>query len=241
MKYRFFVFLAATIFFGATSSYAQSRIAYIDGTKLVKRMPEAVDAESRLDQIVSGWNKEIADLEADLKRKRDDYDRKRLIMTDAERNAVELDIADLKKRIDQFRQDKYGTGGELYKQQAELMKPAYDRLMKAIEEVAVEGKYDYVFDRSSKDYSILYTNAKFDLSLPVAKKLGLETSDIFNVPLINNLNTNKQNPNNPNNQNKPNSNVPPPLKPDPNNPNDPMNQPVPPPIPPGGQTPAMPH
>jgi len=37
-------------------------------------------------------------------------------MTDAERNAVELDMGDLKKRIDQYRQDKYGAGGDLYKQ-----------------------------------------------------------------------------------------------------------------------------
>ncbi|MFI5263957.1 MAG: OmpH family outer membrane protein, partial [Candidatus Kapaibacterium sp.] len=106
MNYRLSAFLFAALLLAASTSFAQSRIAYIDGTKIVKRMPEAVDAESRLDQIVSGWNKEIADLEADLKRKRDDYDRKRLIMTDAERNAVELDISDLKKRIDQFRQDK---------------------------------------------------------------------------------------------------------------------------------------
>ena len=185
------------------------RIAYIDATKMLKRMPEAVDAESRLDQFVSQWNKEVGDMEADLKRKRDDYDRKKLIMTDAERNAVELDITDLKKRIDAFRQEKYGTGGELYKQQAELMKPAYDKLNKALEEVALDGKYDFVFDRSSNDHSILYTNAKFDLSIPVAKKLGLETNDIFNIPLLNNpLNSNK-----PNQQNVPPKGQPPPTPP----------------------------
>ena len=107
--------------------------------------------------------------------------------------------------MDQFRQDKYGTSGELYKQQADLMKPAYDKLMKAIEEVALDGKYDYVFDRSSKDNAILYTNAKFDLSAPVAKKLGLETNDIFNIPLNNPLNNSgKPNPQNtPNNTNPP--------------------------------------
>ncbi len=202
MKNRFYLFLFAAVFFAASDSYGQTRIAYIDATKILKRMPEAVDAESRLDQFVSQWNKEVGDMEADLKRKRDDYDRKKLIMTDAERGAVELDITDLKKRIDAFRQEKYGTGGELYKQQAELMKPAYDKLNKALEEVALDGKYDFVFDRNSTDHSILYTNAKFDLSIPVAKKLGLETNDIFNIPLLNNpLNSNR--PNSPNQQNPP--------------------------------------
>ena len=162
------------------------RIAFIDATKIIKRMPETVDAEARLDQFVNQWNKEVADMEADLKRKREDYDRKKLIMADAERNAVEVDIADLRKRIDQYRQDKYGTNGDLFKQQAELMKGVYEKLNKAIEEVALDGKYDCVFDRGSTDHSILYTNAKFDISVPVAKKLGLESNDIFNIPLINN-------------------------------------------------------
>jgi outer membrane protein len=204
MKNRFSLFLFAALLFAATGSYGQSRIAYIDATKILKRMPEAVDAESRLDQFVSQWNKEVGDMEADLKRKRDDYERKKLIMTDAERSAVEVDITDLKKRIDQYRQEKYGTNGDLYKQQAELMKPAYEKFNKALEEAALESKYDYVFDRSSTDHSILYTNAKFDLSLQVAKKLGLETNDIFNVPLLNNpLNPNK--PGTPNQQNPPKS------------------------------------
>jgi outer membrane protein len=205
MKTRLSLFLlfAGLLMLSAGSSYGQTKIAFIDAAKILKRMPEAVDAESRLDQLVNGWNKEITDLEAELKRKRDDYERKKLIMTDAERTAVELDITDLKKRVDQFRQDKYGTNGELYKQQAELMKNAYTKLLDAIRDVAAEGKFDYVFDRGSNDHSILYTNEKFDLSVPVAKKLGLETNDMFNIPLINNpLNPNKPNPNQPNQPNQ---------------------------------------
>lgn len=189
MNKRFSGFLIAALLLAANVSFGQSRIAFLDATKILKKMPEAVDAETRLDQLVVGWNKEIGDLEVDLKRKRDDYDRKKLIMTDAERSSVELDITDLKKRIDLLRMEKYGTGGELYKQQAELMKASYDKLLKAIEEVALDGKYDYVLDRSSKDNSILYTNAKFDISVAVGKKLGLEVSnDIFNTLLNNPLN-----------------------------------------------------
>lgn len=234
MNKRFSGIVFAALIFAASVSFGQSRIAFIDATKILKRMPEAVDAETRLDQLVVGWNKEVGDMEADLKRKREDYDRKKLIMTDAERSSVELDITDLKKRIDQYRQEKYGTGGELYKQQADLMKSAYEKLMKAIEEVALDGKYDYVLDRSAKDNSILYTNAKFDLSAAVAKKLGLEVNnDIFNTLLNNPLNqppanTNQQNA--PNNSNNPNKQTPQLITPDGS---------TPPPAPPPLQTPPI--
>ncbi|MEI8135236.1 MAG: OmpH family outer membrane protein [bacterium] len=194
MKKYLLLLIVAAMTCAASGLVAQSRIAFIDATKLLKRMPEAIDAESRLDQIVNGWNKDLTDMEADLKRKSTDFEKKKLIMADAERSAIEMDITDLKKRIDQFRQDKYGMSGELYKQQTELMKGAYEKFNKALEEAAQEGKYDYVFDRNANDHSILYTNAKFDLTLPVAKKLGLETSDIFSIPLVNTpLNPSKPN------------------------------------------------
>jgi len=182
-----FFTLLSVAFYG--TSAAQSKMAFIDAAKLLKQMPEAQDADTRLAQLIANWNKEVGDMESELARKRADYEKKKLIMSDAERTAFELDITDLKKRIDQYSQQKYGPNGELATQQATLMKPAYDKLLKAIEEVALEGKYDYVFDKASKDLSLLYTNAKFDLTNSVAKKLGLETNDIFSTPLLNKLNT----------------------------------------------------
>jgi outer membrane protein len=164
---------------------AQSRIGFLDAAALLKRMPEAQDAQAQLDRLTDDWKREALTMDQELARKRTDYERKKLIMTDAERNAVELDISELKKRLDKYRQDKFGTNGELFSQQQNLMKPVYDKLLKAIEEAAADAKYDYVFDRSSKDHLMLYSNAKFDLTMSVAKKLGLETNDIFSVPLLN--------------------------------------------------------
>lgn len=164
---------------------AQSRIAFLDAAAVLKRMPEAQDAQAQLDRLTDEWKREALSLDQELTRKRTDYERKKLIMTDAERNAIELDISELKKRLDKYRQDKFGTNGELFSKQQTLMKPVYDKLLTAIQEAAAEGKYDYVFDRSSKDHLMLYSNAKFDLTLSVAKKLGLETNDVFSVPLLN--------------------------------------------------------
>lgn len=170
-------------------SAAQGRIAFMDATKLLKKMPESADVESRLQQLIDNWNREANDMQTELERKRSEYDRKKLIMTDAERSAIETDITELKKRLDTYRQGKYGTNGELFTQQATLMKPVYDKLLKAISEVATEEKYDYVFDRGDKSHSMLFGNAKFDLTNAVAKKLGLETNDIFSTPLLDKFNS----------------------------------------------------
>lgn len=203
---------------------SQGRIAFIDATKILKQMPEATDAESHLNQLVAQWNKEVGDMKSELTRKQRDYDRKKLIMTDAERQATEFDIADLTKRIENYRQAKYGPNGELGTQQALFMKNAYDKLNKAIEEVALDGKWDYIFDKSSKELALLYTNAKFDLTAAVSKKLGIETNDIFSIPLLN-----KNSKSVPPPQGNPNISIPPP----PGAPGQPMN------VPPNGQKPII--
>ncbi len=164
----------------------QTRVAYIDAQKLLKRMPEVKDASARLDQLTSSWTKEATDMQNELDRKQAEYDRRKLIMTDAERNASELELTNLRKKHDDFLHAKFDqNGGDLFAQEAALMKPAYDKLSAAIKECASDGNYDYVFDRSSKDVILLYTNSKFDLTLPVARKLGIE-SEILSTPLVNN-------------------------------------------------------
>lgn len=166
-----------------TSAFAQAKIAYLDASKILKKMPEALDAQTRLDALISTWNREADDIANELSRKRTDFDHRKLIMTDAERTATELDLQNLAKRLNDYRDSKYGANGDLYTQQGTLMKPAYDKLMKAIDEAAHDLNYDYVLDRSSRDIAILYSNSKFDLTLIVAKKLGIE-SDLLTAPLL---------------------------------------------------------
>jgi outer membrane protein len=175
----------------------QTRIAYIDASKLLKRMPEATDAQLRLDQLSATWTKEANDMQSEITRKQSEYDRRKLIMTDAERSASEVDLQNLRKKLDDYRHQKFDENtGELWTQYAQLMKPAYDRLENAIKEVALDGKYDYVLDRSSKDVALLYTNSKFDLTIPVARKLGIE-SEILTTPLVNNGPKSGMKPNQP--------------------------------------------
>ncbi len=169
----------------SVASAQQTRVAYIDAEKLLKRMPEVKDADARMEQLKSSWTREATDMQAEIDRKQAEFDRRKLIMTDAERNAADLDLSNLKKKRADFLQSKFNPDGELFTQQATLMKPAYERLMSAIHETAIDGNFDYVFDRSSKDIVLLYSNSKFDLTLPVARRLGIE-SELISTPLVNN-------------------------------------------------------
>jgi len=79
------------------------------------------------------------------------------------------------KKIADFRNQYFGQNGELFKKQNELMKPVQDRIFKAVQEVAKEEGYDYVFDKSG-DILLMYANEKYDLTQKIFIKLKVSVS-----------------------------------------------------------------
>lgn len=151
-------------------SSAQTKVGYIDSKRIIDGMQESADAKQRLDNLVAAWQSELKILQDSLKSMKEDYDKKKLILTDQLRKDKEEEIAGMEKSVSDFRVQKFGEGGEYFVKQTEFMKPVYDRIFKAIEDVAKDGGYDYVFDRSS-DILLLYVNESHDLTAKVIREM----------------------------------------------------------------------
>jgi outer membrane protein len=154
----------------AIPSSAQMKIGYITSEAIMQQLPEAQDAQKQLDAISTDWQGELTKMQTDLQRRFEDYDKKKLVMSDKRRAEVEKDLQDLEKKMVDFRTAKFGANGELFTKQNELMKPVQDKLFKAVKDVADEGGYDYVFDKSSTTL-LMYSNEKNDLTSKVLVKL----------------------------------------------------------------------
>lgn len=155
-------------FISLNSVFAQSKIGYIDSKKIIDNMQEAKDSKQKLDNIVGEWQKNLVNLQDSLKKMKDDFDKKKLILTEQLKTQMEKDIKDLETSINTFKTQKFGENGEYFQKQTEFMKPVQDRIFKAIETVARKEDYDYVFDRNS-DILLLYVNEKYDLTAKVQK------------------------------------------------------------------------
>ena len=68
VKYLFVLF----ILFGTYFVYAQ-KYAYIDSDYILKKMPEYQDSKEKLDKLADRWTKEIDELYATLKTKKDNF------------------------------------------------------------------------------------------------------------------------------------------------------------------------
>jgi outer membrane protein len=156
--------------FFSVDTYSQLKIGYVDSDTIMDNLPDAQDARQKLDQMIQEWQTELNKLEADWKAKYDDYEKRKLILTDQTRADFESELIKLEQQIADFREKKFGTSGELFQKQDELMKPVQNKVFTAIKEVAVDEELDFVFDRSG-DIMILYAKEQYDISAKVLEKL----------------------------------------------------------------------
>jgi outer membrane protein len=155
----------------ATSAvFAQAKIGHISSEAIMKELPDAQDAQKQIDAFVVEWQNELVRMQQEWQRKYEEYDKRKLIMTEARRAEAERELRELDRRIMEFRNQKFGQNGELFAKQNELMKPVQDRVFKAIQDVAQEEEFDYIFDKSG-EILLMYANEKLDLTAKVLAKL----------------------------------------------------------------------
>ncbi|HEX2868339.1 MAG TPA: OmpH family outer membrane protein [Ignavibacteriales bacterium] len=166
-----YAFLVSLFFFGLTQlAHAQLKIGYVDSDTIMDKLPDAQDAQQKLDALIKDWQTELNKLEKDWKDKYDDYEKRKLIMSDQTRAETEAELVKLEEKMNDYRQKKFGTNGELFQKQDELMKPIQNRVFDSIKKVAEEQDLDFVFDRSG-DVLFLYAKEKYDITNLVLQKL----------------------------------------------------------------------
>ena len=126
--------------------YAEVKIGYIDSNEIMTKFEEVrqvqVDLEKEQRRLQSDGESLIQELDS----LRQEYDRQRLLMSDARRKDKELDIQRMEKKIQRFQLDKFGPEGEIYKTQNQLLKPVLAKVDDAIQKVGKKQQYDYIFD-----------------------------------------------------------------------------------------------
>jgi outer membrane protein len=162
--------VAFLILFSLSSLFSQIKIGYVDSETIMKQLPEAQEAQRRIDALVQQWQSELQKMRDEWKAKYDEYEKRKLILTDEARAQMEKELSELDRKIAEYQMQKFGPDGELYRKQDELVKPIQNKIFNAIKEVAVEEGFDFVFDKGG-EILLLYANEKYDLTQKVLNKL----------------------------------------------------------------------
>ena len=152
------------------SADAQSKIGYINSESVMQTLPEAIDAQKTLDGLVAQWEAELQKMQTDWKKKYDEYDKKKLVLTDVARADQEKELRALDQSIQDYRNKKFGQNGELFQKQNEIMKPIQNKIFQVLEDIAKEDNYDYIFDKSGQ-VLLVYANEKNYLTAKVIQRM----------------------------------------------------------------------
>jgi len=170
MKTLIAILLAAAALAAPAAAPAQAKIGWFNSAAVMEKLPEAQDAQHQIDNLIADWQEELAKMQNDWQKRYEEYQTKKLIMTDQLRSQEEKDLQEMDRKIVEYRNKKFGQNGELFAKQNELMKPVQNKIFKVLEDIAKEEEYDYIFDKSG-DVLLMYTSEKFDLTTVVFERL----------------------------------------------------------------------
>ncbi len=159
----------------SAAGFAQQKIGWVDTQQIMKELPAAVEAQGKLDALVSQWEAEINKMQNQLQQESNDYQKRRLILPEQARVQEEQKLSDMQKKIIDLRNQRFGQNGDLYQQQKAIMQPVQAKVMQAIQDGAKEGNYDYIFDKSGQ-ILMMYANNKYDVTQLVLDKLKVPSA-----------------------------------------------------------------
>lgn len=157
----------------AAPAAAQERIAYIDSEAILERITEYRTVQSNLDRLAQQWQTELDGLQRELDELVRDFEARELLFTEAERERKREEIRSKEQELESRRIQRFGPDGEFFREQQRQMRPVQERLLEAIEQVAKDEDFDYVFDKSG-EYLFLYARPELDISDLVLEELGID-------------------------------------------------------------------
>ena len=168
---RFSLAAAAFLVFGLNIANCQ-KFGYIDSDFILSKMPEYKKAQDEIEQLSSGWQKEVEDLQKKVDGLYRAYQAEQVLLTDEmkqgrldEINKKETELKDYNKKV-------FGFGGLFFLKKQELIKPLQDKVFEAVEKVAKTNRLAIIFDKSG-ELVMIYTDPRHDYTDFVLEELGL--------------------------------------------------------------------
>ena len=161
--------LGAVLWAGAAP--AELKLGYIDSEVIKERLPEFKAAQRKLDQLRQEFEREAKDREAKLLKLQEDFRKQELLMSEARKAEMQAEFDEKVRQLQEFTQQKFGPDGELMKKNVELSSPIFEKINAALQELAKEEGYDFIFDAAAPGTGLIFADEKYDLTEKLLKRL----------------------------------------------------------------------
>jgi len=168
-NYRFvWNLVVASIVLVAVAAAQSGKSAFVDSEKILGDLPEAQQASKELDVMVKAWQDSVQQMSDNFQKQVEDYQNRQAVMSVAAKDIEQKRLQDINQQIRDYYTKKLDPRtGEAVVEKEKRLAPIRDKVLKAIEAVAKEDGYTFVFDRAN----VLYADARVDLTYRVLDRL----------------------------------------------------------------------
>jgi outer membrane protein len=169
MKRAFFIILILST---TTFAFAQ-RFAFCDTQYILSNIPDYKNAQQQLDALSTQWQKEIDDKNKGVQLMVQQFQSEEVLLTDSMKTQRQHAINEKMDEVKDLQKQRFGFDGDLFKKRQELVKPIQDKVFDAVQKIAVQKGYDFIFDKASANgVSMLYANSHYDVSDLILQSMG---------------------------------------------------------------------
>ncbi len=162
------------IFLVAIANWATAqRYAYVDTQYILESIPEYTEAQTELDKLSEQWVKEVEDKFALVQTKRNEFEAEKILLPEEIKKQRLNEIKTLETQAKELQKKRFGVGGDLFTQREQLIKPIQDQIFNAIQAIAAERNFAFVFDKANQS-NLLFADSKYDISDQVLRKMGIK-------------------------------------------------------------------
>lgn len=158
------------IAFLLTTQLSAQKFGYVDTQEIIQLMPTVKEANSNIETYKAQLQKRGQEMVKTLQTKYQELERQQ---AQGEIAPKELEVAaqNLKTEENKILVFEQESQQKIVKKSEELLKPIRDKIQKAIDDVASEQGYTYIFDFSTG--FLLYADQAVNVGPSVKQKLGL--------------------------------------------------------------------
>jgi len=158
-----------TLFLLVQSANAQKekpvKIGIVDVEMIVKELPEAIEADKRLQELAQSYRDSLLSIEKIFASKMELYQKQKAMMNPDQQKREEESLQQLQLDYQKYQQEKLGAQGELAQQREQLLAPIREKVRTAIQKVAKKEDMNFVLDKASP--MLLYAEDQFDITFSV--------------------------------------------------------------------------
>ena len=166
MKKEFKILVVAAFLFvaGNQKIHAQAKLAHVDVSELMAKMPAMLDAQKQLEKLSGTYDGEYKTMVDEYQSKLKKYEQEATTVTDAVNETRSKEVQDMQKRIVDYRDN---AQKELQQKEADIVKPIMEKVKASIQKVGKAKGYQYVLNSEG----LLLTDGP-NITADVKKDLG---------------------------------------------------------------------